>query len=116
MLQSLSMDDKMSDEHVPAAVWAKLDLIISQLNEVKLSVARVEGDNKLQNQVVAHVAEILREVKKDATKDIEKLDNRITVLETFRNKMLGMAVGASIFSGIITAIVVTFIKSVFEGK
>lgn len=102
------------EEHIPAAVWAKLDLIISQLNDVKLSVARVEGDNKLQNQVVAHVAEILKEVRVDTTKQLERLAERVSLLETFKNKMLGMAIGASIFSGAITGLVVAFIKSLFE--
>ena len=104
----------MADEQIPGAVWAKLEIIISQLNEMKISITEIKGDNKLQNQVVAHVAEILKEVRSDAKERMDKLEIRTSVLETFRNKILGMAIGASIFSGVITALVVAFIKSLFE--
>lgn len=92
----------MIDE-IPSAVWAKLDLILEKVNKTDLSVSRIEGDGRLQNQVLQHVADALKDFKAEFKEEIteikaeaEKLKARMEVIEKWQVRLaaLGSAVVA----------------------
>lgn len=104
----------MSEENIPHALWAKVDLILDKVQRTELAVARIEGDTKVQNQVMQHSTDMLRELKEDTKDKLSKHELRLVALEDLKNKLLGFSVSISLVTGIITALVVAFIKSMFE--
>jgi hypothetical protein len=100
----------MGENEVPSAVWAKLDLLISEQAQTNLMLKEVTGKQELLAQVAEFQAERLREHREQYTKqreedlrslraaDIEnavgrgELDKRIDILEKWRFWLIGIAV------------------------